>query len=82
MSIAELIIPKCDDIDSFVPECGNCRTFCNMFSKCTGFMVRLRTLSEGRGGEIGSCLLMKGKITVPTKHGSPVICFERCNKEP
>ena len=87
MSIAKLIIPKCDDIDLWDPYCGNCRKFCNMFSKCTGFMVRLGTLSGGhghggQGHQIGSCLLMKGKITVQTKHVSPVICYERGKKEP
>ena len=77
MSIAKLIIPTCDDIDSLVPECSNCRTFCNMFSKCTGFMVRLEILSRGHGGQRGQCLLMEGNITVQIKNVSPVLCYER-----
>ena len=67
----------CEDVDSLAPECINCRRFCHSFPTCTAFMVRLETLSGGRGGQKGTCILMKGKITVKIKNVSPVLCYER-----
>ena len=67
----------CEDVDSLTPECINCRRFCHSFPNCTAFMVRLETLSGGRGGQKGTCILMEGKITVQIKKNSPVMCYER-----